>query len=49
MFNKKFLKIDIYAMTWRLPIIVWQLLFFVGPSNFYDSHVVFSGKKLPND
>jgi len=34
MFNKKFLKIDIYAMTWRLPIIVWQLLFFVGPVIF---------------
>ena len=34
MFDKKFLKIDIYAMTWRLPIIVWQLLFFVGPVIF---------------
>ena len=34
MFNKKFLKIDVYAMTWRLPIIVWQLLFFVGPVIF---------------
>jgi ABC-type spermidine/putrescine transport system permease subunit I len=27
-------KIDIYALTWRLPIIVWQLLFFVGPVVF---------------
>ena len=27
-------KIDIYAMTWRLPIIIWQLLFFVGPVMF---------------
>ena len=32
--TKKFLKIDIYAMTWRLPIIIWQLLFFVGPVIF---------------
>ena len=24
----------IYAMTWRLPIIIWQLLFFVGPVMF---------------
>jgi spermidine/putrescine transport system permease protein len=23
-----------YAMTWRLPIIVWQLIFFVGPVVF---------------
>lgn len=27
-------KIDAYAMTWRLPIIVWQGLFFVGPIAF---------------
>jgi spermidine/putrescine transport system permease protein len=27
-------KIDVYAMTWRLPIIVWQGLFFVGPILF---------------
>ena len=32
--TKKFLKIDIYAMTWRLPIIVWQVLFFIGPVIF---------------
>lgn len=31
---KKSRKIDIYAMTWRLPIIIWQLLFFVGPVMF---------------
>ena len=28
------MKIDIYAMTWRLPIIVWQVLFFIGPVIF---------------
>ena len=27
-------RIDIYALTWRLPIILWQLLFFVGPVIF---------------
>ncbi|MDG1997539.1 MAG: ABC transporter permease [Amylibacter sp.] len=27
-------KIDIYALTWRLPIIVWQMFFFVGPVIF---------------
>lgn len=27
-------KIDLYALTWRLPIIVWQSLFFVGPVLF---------------
>ena len=27
-------KIDVYALTWRLPIILWQLLFFVGPVVF---------------
>jgi spermidine/putrescine transport system permease protein len=26
--------IDFYAMTWRLPIIVWQTIFFVGPLLF---------------
>ena len=31
---KKSRKIDIYAMTWRLPIIIWQLMFFVGPVIF---------------
>lgn len=25
---------DTYAMTWRMPIIVWQFLFFVGPLVF---------------
>ena len=25
---------DAYAMTWRMPIIVWQFLFFVGPLVF---------------
>lgn len=27
-------KFDYYAMTWRLPVIVWQMLFFVGPLLF---------------
>ena len=27
-------KIDLYALTWRLPIILWQLIFFVGPVLF---------------
>jgi spermidine/putrescine transport system permease protein len=26
--------VDLYAMTWRLPIIVWQTIFFVGPLVF---------------
>ncbi len=26
--------LDLYALTWRLPIIVWQALFFVGPVLF---------------
>ena len=30
--NKR--RVDLYALTWRLPIIVWQLLFFVGPLVF---------------
>jgi len=34
MLIKKVQKINVYAMTWRLPIIVWQLLFFVGPVLF---------------
>lgn len=25
---------DLYALTWRLPIILWQVLFFVGPIVF---------------
>lgn len=27
-------RIDSYALTWRLPIIIWQSLFFVGPLLF---------------
>jgi spermidine/putrescine transport system permease protein len=27
-------RLDLYAMTWRLPIILWQLVFFVGPVLF---------------
>jgi spermidine/putrescine transport system permease protein len=27
-------RLDLYALTWRLPIIVWQLVFFVGPVLF---------------
>lgn len=27
-------KPDFYALTWRLPIILWQLVFFVGPLLF---------------
>ena len=34
MTSKPARKIDIYALTWRLPIIVWQMLFFVGPVIF---------------
>ena len=26
--------IDAYAITWRLPIVIWQFLFFVGPLLF---------------
>ena len=26
--------IDVYALTWRLPIIIWQSLFFLGPLFF---------------
>ena len=31
---KKNSKIDYYAWTWRLPVIIWQFLFFVGPLVF---------------
>jgi len=27
-------RLDLYALTWRMPVIVWQLLFFVGPLLF---------------
>lgn len=27
-------KFDLYAMTWRLPIILWQFVFFLGPVVF---------------
>ncbi len=27
-------KLDLYAMTWRLPVIVWQVVFFIGPLLF---------------
>ena len=27
-------RIDAYALTWRMPVIVWQFLFFVGPLLF---------------
>ena len=27
-------RIDPYALTWRMPILVWQVLFFVGPLLF---------------
>lgn len=27
-------KLDTFALTWRLPIIIWQVLFFVGPLLF---------------
>ena len=30
--NRK--KIDVYALTWRLPLIIWQILFFVAPLIF---------------
>ena len=30
--NRK--KIDVYALTWRLPVIIWQTLFFVAPLIF---------------
>ena len=27
-------KLDLYAIAWRLPLIVWQGLFFIGPLAF---------------
>ena len=27
-------RLDTYALTWRLPIVIWQALFFVGPLCF---------------
>lgn len=27
-------RVDLYALTWRLPIILWQILFFIGPLIF---------------
>ncbi len=27
-------RMDLFALTWRMPIIVWQVLFFVGPLLF---------------
>ena len=27
-------KPDLYALTWRMPVIIWQFLFFVGPLIF---------------
>jgi spermidine/putrescine transport system permease protein len=27
-------RVDLYALTWRIPVIVWQLLFFIGPLLF---------------
>ena len=32
--SKTLKKINIYALTWRMPIIIWQLIFFVGPVVF---------------
>ena len=34
MFAHWFKNIDIYALTWRLPVIVWQVLFFLAPLIF---------------
>ena len=31
--NKKS-RVDLFALTWRLPIVVWQFLFFIGPLLF---------------
>ena len=28
------LRLDLYALSFRLPILVWQALFFVGPLAF---------------
>lgn len=27
-------KFDVYALTWRMPVILWQFLFFIGPLVF---------------
>ncbi len=27
-------RVDLYALVWRLPIILWQMLFFIGPLLF---------------
>ena len=32
--NSKRSKLDLYALTWRLPMIIWQVLFFIGPLLF---------------
>ena len=32
--TKPIFGLDLFALTWRLPIIVWQVLFFVGPLLF---------------
>ena len=32
--NKSKKRVDLYALTWRAPMLVWQLLFFVGPLLF---------------
>jgi len=34
-------KVDTYALTWRFPLIIWQLLFFVGPLVFMISITFF--------
>ena len=34
MFSEKKFRFDLYAMTFRIPIILWQFLFFVGPVVF---------------
>jgi spermidine/putrescine transport system permease protein len=34
MFAHWFKNIDIYTLTWRLPVIVWQVLFFLAPLIF---------------
>ena len=34
MSEKYEIRLNIYALTWRLPIICWQLIFFVGPVLF---------------
>jgi spermidine/putrescine transport system permease protein len=34
MFSNWIKNIDVYALTWRLPVIVWQVLFFLAPLIF---------------